>query len=134
MSNRGYVALGKSTEMSASELYYNPPRLSACLTLGKLAAAIPKKNKSDIRAWLELQDSYTQHRPVGRRFLRNPHTVTNLMDVWECDILDVQSLAKYNDMHRSIICNRCVFEISVSGPREDKAARLSPQRPWKCLY
>ena len=27
-------------------------------TLDKLAAVIPKKNKSDMRAWLELQDSY----------------------------------------------------------------------------
>ena len=119
-SNRGYVALGKNTEMSASELFYNPPRPSACLTLDKLAAAIPKKNKSDIRACLELQVSYTQHSPVRRRFLRNPYTVTNLMDVWECDLLDVQSLANYNDMHRYIMCNRFVFVIYVSGPRKDK--------------
>ena len=42
------------------------------------------------------------------------------MEVWECDLVDLQSLAKYNDMHRYIICNRYVYEIYVSGPRKDK--------------
>jgi len=42
VSNRGYVAIGKNTDMSAGELYYNPPRPLACVTLDKLAGAIPK--------------------------------------------------------------------------------------------
>ena len=116
MSNQGYVALGNNSEMTAGELYYNPPRPSAFSNLEYVAASIPKKNKLYIRAWLELKDAYTQHRPVRRRFLRNPHNATNLMGVWECDLFNVQSLAKYNDMHRYIICNRCVFEISIWSP------------------
>ena len=35
--------------------------------------------------------------------LTNPYTVSNLMDVWECDILDMQSLSKYNYTYRSVI-------------------------------
>ena len=89
MSNQGYVALGNNSEMTAGELYYNPPRPSAFSNLEKVAAAISKKNKSDVRAWLELEDAYTQHRPVRRRFLRKPYTFPNVMDVWECDLLDV---------------------------------------------
>jgi hypothetical protein len=69
------------TEMSAGGLYYNPAKLSASSTLEKLAAAIPKKNKSDVREWLEQLDAFTQHRPVRGRFLRNSYTVTNPMDV-----------------------------------------------------
>ena len=53
------------------------------------------------------------------------------MDVWECDILDVQSLAKYNDMHRCILSVNDVFSnylhlISVktkSGPSIASAFR-----------
>ena len=45
--------------------------------------------ESDDKAWLEYQDAYTMHRPARRRFLRHPYTVTNLMDFWECDRLDV---------------------------------------------
>ena len=41
-------------------------------------------------------------RPVRNRFARNPYTVDNVPDVWECDLLDLQSLGKYNDMHRYI--------------------------------
>jgi len=74
-----------------SSLYYNPEKPTAFSTLDKLSTALPKKDKSDVKAWLEYQDAYTIHRPA-RRFLRNPYTVTNLMDVWECDILDMQSL------------------------------------------
>ena len=37
------------------------------------------------------------HRPVRKRFPRNPYTVTNVMDVWECDLMDMQSLSTYND-------------------------------------
>jgi hypothetical protein len=99
VSNQGYAIHGKNTEMSAMALYYNPEKPSAFSTLNKITEALPKKNKSDVRDWLEHQDDYTMHRPVRKRFLRNPNTYSNIMDVWECDILDMQSLAKYNDMY-----------------------------------
>ena len=44
-----------------------------------------------------------------RRFLRDPYTVTNLMEVWECDILDMQSISKYNDTYRYILSVIDVF-------------------------
>jgi hypothetical protein len=62
-------------------IYYNPEKPAAFSTLDKLAAAIPRKNKSDVKAWLEYQDAFTMHRPVRKKFLRNPYTVTNLMEV-----------------------------------------------------
>jgi len=80
----------KSTKLIA--MYYNPQKPITFSTLDKLPAALPKKNKSDVKACLEYKNAYTMHRPARRRFLRNPYTVSNLMDVWECDILDVQSL------------------------------------------
>jgi hypothetical protein len=53
---------------------------TAFSTLDKVVAAIPRKNKSDVKEWLEYQDVYTTLRPSRRRFLRNPYTVTNLME------------------------------------------------------
>ena len=61
------------------------------------------------KAWLEEQDAYTLHRPVRKRFARNPYTVTNVRDVWECDLLDVQSYAKYKDNFRYILSVIDVF-------------------------
>ena len=53
---------------------------------------VTKKKFDDIiRPWLEKQDAYTFYRPVRKRFARNPYTVANAMDVWECDLLDVKS-------------------------------------------
>ena len=63
----------------------------------------------DVRARLEKQDSYKLHRPVRTRFARNTYTVNKVMDVWECDLLEVQSLAKYNDIHRYILYVIVVF-------------------------
>ena len=84
--------------MSSGRLYYDPARPSAFSTFTKVAAAVGKNNKSDVRAWLEKQDAYTLHRPVRKRFARNPYSVNNVMDVWECDLLDVHPLTKYSDL------------------------------------
>ena len=53
--------------MSSSELYYNPTNPSDFSISEMLPATTLKKNKSDVRAGLELQDTYKQHRPVRRR-------------------------------------------------------------------
>ena len=57
------------------------------------------KRKSDdvIRACLQKRVAYTFHRPVRKRFARTTYTVNNVIDVGECDLLDVQAYAKYND-------------------------------------
>jgi hypothetical protein len=34
---------------------------------------------------------------VRKRFPRNPYTVNNVNDVWECDLVDVQGISKNND-------------------------------------
>jgi len=109
VSNQGYAVHGKNTKMAASALYYNPAKPKAFSTLDKLSAALSKKNKSDAKAWLRKPNAFTTHRPVRNRFLRNPYTVTNVMDVWECDLLDMQSLAKYNDTYSYILSVIDVF-------------------------
>ena len=71
--------------MTASRLYYDPVKPTAFSTLNKIAAAAVKTtklNKKNLRAWLEKQDPYNLHRPIRRRFARNPYSVNNVMDVW----------------------------------------------------
>jgi len=45
-------------------------------------------------AWLEKQDTYTLQRNVKKRFAGNPYSVINVMDGWECDLVDVRALGK----------------------------------------
>jgi hypothetical protein len=90
--------------------YYDSAKPSAFSTLNKLAAAVAdketknkgkrKKHSRDNHETLLLkQDAYTMHRPVRNRFPRNPYSVDNIIDVWKFDLVDVQSLAKYNDCY-----------------------------------
>ena len=37
------------------------------------------------------------HKQLRHRFPRNPYTVNNILDVWECDVTDVQSFSKFKD-------------------------------------
>ena len=48
-------------------------------------------------------------RHVRKRSLRNPYTLTNLMEVWECNLLDMRTLTKYNDLYRYILSVIDVF-------------------------
>ena len=75
-----------------------------------LAAEVAEsKNKGEpqtfpaTRAWLEEQDAYKLHRTVRKLFAQNPYTLTKEGDVWECDLLDIQSFAKYSDNLRCIL-------------------------------
>jgi hypothetical protein len=58
-----------------------------------------RKTIGQIKAWLETQDAYTMHRPVRKRFPRNPY----IDDVWEIDILYLSSVKIYNDNHRYLL-------------------------------
>jgi hypothetical protein len=42
-------------------------------------------------------------------FSRNPYSVDNIMEVWECDLVDVQSLLKYKDDYRYLLTVIDVF-------------------------
>jgi len=79
------------------DLYYAKGSPADFSTLRKLRAAEVAESKTkkgkpqtvgSTKAWLEEQDAYTLHRPVRKRFARNPYTVTKVGDVWECDLLD----------------------------------------------
>jgi hypothetical protein len=105
--------------MAASKLYYELDAPSAFSSLKHLAAAVGKQQQntkqkkqskpSEIKAWLETQDAYTQHTRVRKCFPRNRYAVNNMNDVWEIDLIDVQNLSKYNDSHKYLLSAIDVF-------------------------
>ena len=52
-------------------------------SVAKLVSAA-KSNKKNVEEWLSGQDTYTLHKPVRKRFPRNPY----IDDVWEIDLAD----------------------------------------------
>jgi len=80
-------------------VYYDPLHEAAFGTLEKLKHVAKKTSVAkpgEVKPWLE-QDAYTLHRQVRKRFPRNPYSVDNIMDVWKCDLVDVQALSWHND-------------------------------------
>jgi hypothetical protein len=71
----------------AARLYYTLGLPTAFSTQDGLSAAV--RDRAGVRKWLETQDAYTLHHPVRKKFPRNPCIVNNLMDIWECDLIDV---------------------------------------------
>jgi hypothetical protein len=64
---------------------------------------------ADFKAWLLKQDAYTLHRGVRKHFPRNPYSVNNINDVWESDMIDVQGLAKHNNVVKHLLSVIDVF-------------------------
>ena len=96
-----------------SKLYYDPAYPSAFSTFKKIQEAAKQsklgKNPSEIISWLEMQDSYKLHKPLIRKFPRNTYNVNNLLDVWQCELLDVLDSIKFNYNYKYLLTGIDVF-------------------------
>jgi len=81
---------------SLGKFFYDPKHPAGFGSVAKLANP-SKTNKVIVNEWLSVQNTYTLHKPVRKRFPRNHYTVTNIDDVWEMDLADLSSLSKYNE-------------------------------------
>ena len=106
--------------MSLGNIYYDPKHAAGFGSVAKLVKA-SKSKKRDVEEWLSGQNTYTLHKPVRKRFPRNPYTVTNIDDVWEMDLADLSSLSKYNDRHKYLLNVIDIFSrYAWSVPLKDK--------------
>ncbi len=115
-------AADKSMTAASRRLYYTSSLHSAYSSGKKLTSTTKTKSKRAVKAWLLQQDSYTLHRPVRKLFPRNTYTVTNVMEVCECDLMDMHSLSNYNDKYKYLLSEIDTFSKYLhtyrSGQRE----------------
>jgi hypothetical protein len=97
--------------MSLSKFYYVPKNAAGLGSVAKLVKA-SKNKQTDVEEWLSGQDTYTLHKPAGKRFPRNPYTVTNIDDVSEMELADLSSLSRY-DKHKYLLNVVDIFTASV---------------------
>jgi len=86
-----------------SKLYCDTARPSAFSALqkkGKEMPGVKQKSVDVIRAWLEKKDAYSLHRPVRKRFARNPYTVTKFDVCVGMRSVGCTGLRKSNDNYR----------------------------------
>jgi len=83
-------------------IYYDP---SAAGSYGGVQplARYSKKPDTKTREWLKSQDAYTLHKPIRHRFLRRKTYAKGINDLFQAVLVDLQSLAKYNDNYRYIL-------------------------------
>jgi len=90
-----------------TSLYYD---LNQGRSLGGVAALLrvaKKKNKkitrNQVEQWLRSQITYTLHRPARKKSPRNKVIVGSKDQLWQMDLVDVQSIKKYNGGFKYIL-------------------------------
>lgn len=56
-----------------------------------------KATRNQIKEFLAKQDTYTLHKKRNLKFPRNRYYVSNINDLFEMDLIDMQTLKKYNE-------------------------------------
>ncbi|KAG8235182.1 hypothetical protein J437_LFUL015488 [Ladona fulva] len=56
-----------------------------------------KYSPKEVKEWLQGLDAYTLHKAVRRKFPRNRYHITNIDDLWQCDLIDMRNLKEHND-------------------------------------
>lgn len=98
----------KNIEDLLFELYYsssNPAAYSSCERLYSHIKKCTnlKVKKEFVRKWLSEQLTYTLHRDRVTRFQRCSYNISNIDDLWEMDLIDVQSISRKNRGYRFIL-------------------------------
>ena len=118
---------------SLGKVYYDPKHADGFGSVAKLVKA-SKNYKRDVEELLSGQDTYTLHKPVRKRFPRNPYTVTNIDNSWEMDLADVSSLLKYNVKYKYLLNVIEIFSrYACSVPLKNKTA-ISITAALKLLF
>lgn len=110
--------------MSLNNVYKTPEHPGSFTTLETLYRATKGQfSKSYIRKWLQSKDSYTLHKPVIKRFRKNRVIVGKINQQFQADLVDMQSLSKYNDGYRYLLtCIDVLSKYAWAIPLSDKKA------------
>lgn len=99
---------GKSTNKRLADYYYNPSNPGSYSGLSSLKKHY-KINNKELNKWIQDQETYTLHKPVQKKFLRNRIIVYGIDDTWQADLIDLQNLSKDNNGQRYLISVIDVF-------------------------
>lgn len=90
-----------------SAVYYNIANPAAFSSAERLKTFFKRKNKpvlvKAIELWLRSQKAYTLHKQRRLNFKRNKYNMANIGDIWQADLMDMQSLSRLNKGFRYIL-------------------------------
>lgn len=106
-------------------LYYNRKNPAGYRGIQPLLDETQKTlDKEFVKDWASSQDTYTLFKPVKRKFRRNFYVVTNINDLWEADLVDLQKLQKDNNGIKYLLTVIDIFsKKAYVEPLKDKTAQ-----------
>lgn len=104
------------------KLYHDPSLPGSFGGVNILQRVLKGKVKSkEIKSWLEKKDSYTLHKPLRHKFTRNRVIVGGLNEQFQTDLVDMQSLASFNDNFKYLLtCIDVLSKYAWAIPLKDK--------------
>ncbi len=104
-----YILCGKLLD----SIFYNMSSPACYTGINAVYREAKKRNSKitleDVRKYLHKQYTYTLHKPVRRKFLRNKMKSVGVDTNWQCDLCELQKIAKFNDGYRYLLCCYDVF-------------------------
>jgi len=101
-------------EKRLEKLYYTINQGGSLASLDALYHAARRENKKitkkKVQEWLRAQRVYSLHRPATKHFKRNRVYAKSIDSLWEIDLIDVQSLKKYNNNYKYLVT--CIDVLS----------------------
>lgn len=77
-------------------VYYDISNPASYSSRRKLQEATNKQPKA-VTDWLKGEETYTLHKPVRKRFPRNPYITNGIDREWQMDLADLKDLKDYNN-------------------------------------
>ena len=101
-------------------VYFNAAEAGSFGGINPLAR-YSKNSVKHVKNWLSSQDVYTLHKPIRHRFPRRKTYSKGICDLFQADLVDMQSLARQNDNYRFILTVIDVFtKMAYAEPLKDK--------------
>lgn len=85
-----------------NEIYYDISHPSSYGSIKKLSASSGNDIKGTA-SWMSSQDTYTLHKPVRKKFRRNPYLVSQMDYEWQMDLMDMKQFSKENDGYKYVL-------------------------------
>jgi hypothetical protein len=93
--------VGKNFDNILQSTYFNIKNKSSFSGVQKLFEEVhskyPQITKKIVEKWLRKQKSYALHRPIIRKFQRNPIVVSKIDEQWQIDLADISNLSRFNN-------------------------------------
>ena len=118
----GLITTTAAMEAVLRQMYQKPDQPASFGGVNALHRALKGRVKvKKIQKWLQTKDSYTLHKPLRHKFQRNRVIVGGLNEQFQSDLVDMQSLANYNDGYKYLLtCIDILSKYAWAIPLKDK--------------